>query len=91
MHTDYSRSTAIAICQLLELLKVVEITFERHSLRILDLISHITQHIAFAIITVIEKSRVRNFAACRCSPSHLFNAVHHITGTHVFAEVDSSG
>jgi hypothetical protein len=43
---------------MIELLKVVEITFGRHALSILSIVNHICQHISFIIIGIIEKAKV---------------------------------
>ena len=54
----YFRTSAITLCKIVELLKVVELTFARHSLSILSFVNHICQHISFNTIGIIEKARV---------------------------------
>ena len=40
----------VCLCKLLELLKAVEATFERHSLRITEVCAHATQHLAYVAV-----------------------------------------
>jgi len=44
-----------------ELLKTIQMTFDRHSTRISDVIAHATQHIAFLTISTILKVKVASF------------------------------
>ena len=48
----------ISLCKMLELLKAVESTFERHSLRISEVCAHATQHLAYIAIANMEKAKV---------------------------------
>ena len=48
----------ISLCKLLELLKAIESTFHRHSLRISEVCSHATQHLAYVAIANMEKAKV---------------------------------
>ena len=43
---------------MLELLKAVESTFHRHSLRISEVCAHATQHLAYVAIANMEKAKV---------------------------------
>ena len=48
----------VCLCKLLELLKAIESTFERHSLRITEVCAHATQHLAYLAIANMEKAKV---------------------------------
>ena len=47
-----------SLCKMLELLKAVESTFHRHSLRISEVCAHATQHLAYVAIANMEKAKV---------------------------------
>ena len=50
---------------MLELLKAIESTFERHSLRISEVCVHATQHLAYVAIANMEKAKVgMNLLCC---------------------------
>ena len=57
-HHALSRTSVISLCKMLELLKAVESTFERHSLRISEVCAHATQHLAYIAIANMEKAKV---------------------------------
>jgi hypothetical protein len=46
------------LCELLELLKAIESTFFRHSVRIADVVAHAGQHISYVVIASMEKAKV---------------------------------
>ena len=52
------RTSVISLCKMLELLKAIESTFERHSLRISEVCVHATQHLAYIAIANMEKAKV---------------------------------
>ena len=53
------RTEVVHLCKLIELLKALQHTFDRQSLRILDVIGHVTQYIAYSMIKTMLKAGVR--------------------------------
>ena len=45
--------------QLLEILKCVSLVFARHSVAVADVVTHVLQHLAFMISTLIDKAKVK--------------------------------
>lgn len=52
------RTSVIALCKSVEVLKALEATFHRHSLAIVSLVGHICQKLASSIILTIGKAKV---------------------------------
>ena len=59
-HNMYFRTSVIAACKSLEILKAIESTFQRHSLAIASLSGHMFQKLASNIILLVEKAKVCN-------------------------------
>ena len=47
----------IALCKMVEILKAVEHTFNRHSLAIVGIVPHMSQHISYSILATLKKSK----------------------------------
>ena len=52
-----TKTNVIVLCKMIELLKAVEHTYNRHSLAIVGIVPHICQYLSFSIITLIRKSK----------------------------------
>ena len=61
----FFRTSVIAVCKAMEVLKAIESTFHRHSLAISSLSGHVYQKLASSIILTIEKAKVRPYSALK--------------------------
>lgn len=52
-----TKTSVIALCKMMEMLKAVEFMFNRHSLAIVTMVTHICQHLSFLVINIVGRAK----------------------------------
>ncbi|CAH1784090.1 unnamed protein product, partial [Owenia fusiformis] len=59
MQKPMTKSSVLALCKLIELLKAIEMTFHRRSMLVAESVNHILQHLSFIALTIIQAAKKR--------------------------------
>lgn len=54
-----TKSSVLCLCKMIEMLKAIEVTYHRHTLRISDSISHIVQHLSCTAMKIIRSGKAQ--------------------------------